>query len=72
MTAVFCHNASDRKADTWQEQLAPFKNLQFAIPDGAKGIAAAVQQTAQLRRERDPSASALEQTATVHHASTFW
>ena len=49
MTAVFCSNANDRKAETWQQQLAPFKNLEFAISDAAKGIAAAVHQTAGLR-----------------------
>jgi hypothetical protein len=56
MTAVFCHNANDRKAETWQQQLAPFKNLGFTISDAAKGIASAVQQIAQLRRQSDPLA----------------
>lgn len=69
MTAVFCHNASDRKAETWQQQLAPFKNLEFAISDGAQGIAAAVQQTAQLRRESDPLASALEHGLDLFHTT---
>jgi hypothetical protein len=69
MTAVFCHNASDRKADTWQQQLGPFKNLEFAISDGAKGIAVAVQQTAQLRRETDPLASALEHGLDLFHTT---
>jgi hypothetical protein len=69
MTAVFCHNANDRKAETWQQQLAPFKNLVFAISDAAKGIAAAVQQTAQLRRQSDPLAPALEHGLDLFHTT---
>jgi len=69
MTAVFCHNASDRKAETWQQQLAPFENLEFAISDAAKGIAAAVQQAAQLRRESDPTAPALEHGLDLFHTT---
>ena len=69
MTAVFCHNANDRKAETWQQQLAPFTNLVFAISDAAKGITAAVQQTAQFRRERDPLAPALEHGLDLFHTT---
>jgi hypothetical protein len=69
MTAVFCYNASDRKAETWQQQLVPFKNLEFAISDGAKGIAAAVEQTAQRRRESNPLASALEHGLDLFHTT---
>ena len=69
MTAVFCHNASDRKAETWQQQLAPFEHLEFAISDAAKGIAAAVQQTAQLRRASDPLASTLEHGLDLFHTT---
>jgi hypothetical protein len=69
MTAVFCHNASDRKAETWQRQLAPFEGLEFAISDGAKGIATAVQQTARLRCETDPLASALEHGLDLFHTT---
>ena len=29
MTAVFCHNAADRKAETWEARLAPFARLEF-------------------------------------------
>ena len=29
MTAVFCHNAGDRKAETWRQQLLPFEHLEF-------------------------------------------
>ena len=50
MTAVFCHRAADRKADTWREQLAPFERLEFAVSDAAKGIGAAVTQLAEARR----------------------
>ena len=28
MTAVFCHSAADRKADTWAEQLGRFDRLE--------------------------------------------
>jgi hypothetical protein len=69
MTAVFCHNASDRKAQTWQQQLAPFQNLEFAISDAAKGIAAAVKQTAQLRRQSDPLASVLGHGLDLFHTT---
>jgi hypothetical protein len=69
MTAVFCHNAHDRKAETWQQQLAPFPTLEFAISDAAKGIAAAVQHTAELRRERDPWASPLEHGLDLFHTT---
>ena len=69
MTAVFCHNANDRKAETWQQQLAPLKNLVFVISDAAKGIAAAVQQTARLRRESDPLASTLEHGLDLFHTT---
>jgi hypothetical protein len=69
MTAVFCHNANDRKAETWQQQLAPFEYLNFAISDGAKGIAAAVERTSQLRREKNPSASPLEHGLDLFHTT---
>src|SRR5271157_4760815 len=69
MTAVFCHNANDRKAETWQQQLTPFENLEFVISDAAKGIATAVQQTAQLRRESDPLASALGHGLDLFHTT---
>src|SRR3974377_483322 len=69
MTAVFCHNASDRKAETCQQQFTPFENLKFVISDAAKGIATAVQQTAQLRRESDPLASALGHGLDLFHTT---
>ncbi len=69
MTAVFCHNASDRKAETWQQQLVPFKKLEFAISDAAKGIAAAVQQTAQLRHQSNPVASRLDHGLDLFHTT---
>jgi hypothetical protein len=59
LTAVFCHNAVDRKAETWANQLESFEHLEFVISDAAKGIAAAVVQVAQARHD-DPSAPALE------------
>lgn len=50
MTAVFCVNTADRKAETWKTQLRPFSRLEFAVSDAAKGIAAAVEQVAEGRR----------------------
>ena len=37
MTAVFCENSADRKAETWANRLAPFDRLEFAISDAARG-----------------------------------
>ena len=42
MTAVFCRNTADRKAETWKRELDPFSRLEFAVSDAAKGIAAAL------------------------------
>src|SRR5262249_15611802 len=42
MMAVFCRATADRKAATWEGQLAPFSHWEFAVSDAAKGIAAAV------------------------------
>ena len=69
MTAVFCHNASDRKAQTWRQQLLPFEQLEFAVSDAAKGIAAAVEQVADQRREMDPSAPPLEHGLDLFHTT---
>ena len=49
MTAVVCHNATDRSATTWHEQLAPFTALEFAVSDAAKGIAAGLDRLAKQR-----------------------
>ena len=68
MTAVFCENAADRKAATWEEQLAPFDRLEFAVSDAAKGIAKAVSDLAQARPE-DPEAPALEHGLDVFHTT---
>lgn len=69
MTAVFCHNAGDRKAETWRQQLLPFEHLEFAVSDAAKGIAAAVEQVADARRETDPSAPPLEHGLDLFHTT---
>ncbi len=69
MTVVFCHNASDRKAETWRQQLLPFEHLEFALSDAAHGIAAAVEQVAEQRRETDPSAPALEHGLDLFHTT---
>jgi hypothetical protein len=68
MTAVFCRNAADRKAETWEEHLAPFDRLEFAVSDGAKGIAKAVARVARSRRD-DPSAPALDHGLDVFHTA---
>jgi hypothetical protein len=68
MTAVFCHNAPDRKAETWKDQLGPFASLEFAVSDAAKGIAKAVAEIAESRRA-DASASALEHGLDVFHTT---
>jgi hypothetical protein len=68
MTAVFCENAADRSAETWERQLARFDRLEFAISDGAKGIAKAVAQLAQARRDA-PRAPTLEHGLDVFHTT---
>jgi hypothetical protein len=68
MTAVFCENAADRKAQTWERHLAPFDRLEFVVSDAAKGIAKAVELVARGRRG-DPRAPTLEQGLDVFHTS---
>jgi hypothetical protein len=68
MTAVFCRNTTDRKAETWKKQLEPFSVLEFAVSDGAKGIAKAVADVAGSRRG-DESAPALEHGLDVFHTT---
>ncbi len=68
MTAVFCENAADRKADTWAQRLEPFDRLEFAVSDAAKGIAKAVADIAAARRD-NPAAPALEHGLDVFHTA---
>jgi hypothetical protein len=68
MTAVFCENVAHRDAPTWQNQLAPFDRLEFAISDGAKGIAKAVSSLARARLD-DPQAPTLEHGLDVFHTT---
>jgi hypothetical protein len=68
MTAVFCENAANRNAQTWEKQLAPFDRLEFAISDGAGGIAKAVSQLARARLD-DPEAPTLEHGLDVFHTT---
>jgi hypothetical protein len=68
MTAVFCENTANRNAQTWEKQLAPFDRLEFAISDGAKGIAKAVSVLARARSE-DPKAPTLEHVLDVFHSA---
>ena len=70
MTAVFCTNTPDRTAATWERSLAPFDRLEFAISDGAKGIAKAVAKIAEARRgDDDPHASIPEHGLDVFHTA---
>jgi hypothetical protein len=68
MTAVFCENAADRKADTWAKQPERFDRLEFAVSDAAKGIAKAVAGMAGARRD-EPGAPALEHGLDVFHTA---
>jgi hypothetical protein len=68
MTAVVCLNAADRKAETWAEQVAAFDRLEFAVSDAAKGIAAAVGQVAEARRD-GPKAPPLGHGLDVFHTA---
>ena len=68
MTAVFCENAADRSAETWEGQLAPFDGLEFALSDGAQGIARAVSQLARARLDV-PEAPTLEHGLDVFHTT---
>lgn len=68
MTAVSCRDTADRKAATWDRQLAPFSRLEFALSDGATGIAAAVASRAEARRD-DPTAPVLGHGLDVFHTA---
>jgi hypothetical protein len=68
MTAVFCENADDRKAETWGKHLRRFDRLEFAVSDAAKGIAKAVADIAAARRD-DPQAPPLEHGLDVFHTA---
>lgn len=68
MTAVFCTNTADRTAETWERALAPFDRLEFALSDGAKGIAKAVATITEARRD-DARASTLEHGLDVFHTA---
>jgi hypothetical protein len=69
MTAVFCHNAGDRKAETWRQQLLPFEHLEFVVSDAAKGIAAAVEQVANQRRDENPTVPPLGHGLDLFHTT---
>jgi len=68
MTAVFCTNTADRTAETWGRALTPFDRLEFALSDGAKGIAKAVATIAEARRD-DARASTLSHGLDVFHTA---
>jgi hypothetical protein len=60
--------AEDRSAATWEAQLAPLTRLEFAVSDGAKGIARAVADVAR-RRAEDDAATPLEQGLDLFHTA---
>ncbi len=68
MTAVFCRDTADRKAETWEKRLSPLDRLEFAVSDAAKGIGSAPTKIARVRRD-DPEAPALEQGLDVFHTT---
>ncbi len=68
MTAVFCRNARDRKADSRIEQLRAFPRLEFAVSDAAEGIAAAVARQA-AGRHCEPGSPRLEHGLDVFHTA---
>lgn len=68
LAAAFCRNAADRAAATWKAQLEPFAALEFAVSDAAKGIAKAVAEVAEARRERGAT-PALEHGLDVFHTT---
>jgi hypothetical protein len=68
MTAVFCANAADRTAATWEGHLRAFDRLEFAVSDAAKGIAKAVADIARARGD-DPEAPALEHGLDLFHTA---
>jgi hypothetical protein len=73
MTAVFCHNAADRSATSWHEQVAPFTALEFAVSDAAKGIKAGLDRLAQQRHaagDATPLAQGLDLFHTAREART--
>lgn len=61
---MFCRRESDRSAATWKRNLTPFQALEFAVSDGAKGIATAVRELAASRLPGEP---ALVQGLDVFH-----
>ena len=69
MTAVFCRSAADRKAETWEAELAPFSRLEFAVSDAAKGIAAAVERVAAGRRDEADAGPTLEHGLDAFHTT---
>jgi hypothetical protein len=73
LTAVFCHNAADRSAGSWHEQLAPFTALEFATSDAAGGIASGLDRVVQQRRsagETTPLTQGLDLFHTAREAQS--
>lgn len=69
LAAVSCRLAEDRSATTWGAELAGLTALQFAVSDGARGIAKAVAEVARHRAETDANAVPLEQGLDLFHTA---
>lgn len=69
LTAVSCRLADDRSAATWGAELAPLSAPQFAVSDGARGIAGAVADMARRRADADADTKTapLEQGLDLFH-----
>jgi hypothetical protein len=66
---VSCRLADDRSAPRWRAELAPLTALEFAVSDGARGIARAVADVARHRADADASAAPLEQGLDLFHTA---
>ena len=64
-----CHVTDDRSAATWGAELAPLTALEFAVSDGARGIARAVADVAQRRSEADATAAPPEHGLDLFHTA---
>lgn len=64
-----CHASDDRSAPTWEVELTPLTALQFAVSDGAKGIAKAVADLASRRAKGDATAAPLEHGLDLFHTT---
>ena len=69
LAAVSCHVSDDRSAATWEAEMAPLTTLEFAVSDGARGIARAVADVARRRAGGDATADPLEHGLDLFHTT---